>query len=371
MKFHIDEIWIDEDANDTPLKARILRQLPSAKIFEGDECAYRVRELNLKPDPLSAGKKIIRLRNHKGAFIKPCPGTPKYVCCGLKILHIGQGCPIDCRYCALQVYFNRPTLEIFVNTDQMISALQDFLSQDPNKFHRICTGEFTDSLAMDSLTGLSGRLIDSFSKRENASLEIKTKTDMVEPLMEYHPRGRVILSFSVNAAAIVRQEERGSASLARRLEAAARAVRSGYGIGFHFDPIIPIPDWEIEYCRTVDHIFDTVDPSSIIWISLGVLRFAPELKRAAVARFGKIRYFHDAFLTAGDGKSRLIADRRIEIYRPIIDRIRFHAPHTAIYLCMESEYVWRKAMGIMMKSDDDLTVYLDNAAKKIRVTERL
>ncbi|MDR2455519.1 MAG: hypothetical protein LBE49_02840, partial [Deltaproteobacteria bacterium] len=29
---------------------------------------------------------------HKGSFIRPCPATPRYNCCGLNIIHIGQGC---------------------------------------------------------------------------------------------------------------------------------------------------------------------------------------------------------------------------------------------------------------------------------------
>jgi spore photoproduct lyase len=366
MKFVIEQIWIDEDARDEPLTQRIVSKLPSAKIFEGNDCADRLRELNLKPDPLSQGKKVLRLMKHKGVFVKPCPGTPNYVCCGLEILHIGQGCPMDCRYCALQVYFNRPVLEVFVNTADMMGALQDHLERDSQRFHRICTGEFTDSLALDPLTGLSPRLVDFFSKRTDASLEIKTKTDSIDPLLDLDPCGRVILSFSVNAAPVVRQEEKRAATLEKRLAAAARAQRSGYGVGLHFDPIIPIPGWETEYCRTVDAIFDRVDSSSVVWISLGVLRFAPELKRIAGYRFGPIKYFHDGFLIGLDGKSRLQTDRRVEIYRRIIERIRLHAPETAVYFCMESEYVWEKALGIKMRSDEDLIAYLDAAAKRIR-----
>jgi spore photoproduct lyase len=367
MKFVIEQIWIDEDARDEPLTAQIVSKLPSAKIFEGDDCADRLWELNLEPDPLSQGKRILRLMKHKGAFVKPCPGTPNYICCGLEILHIGQGCPMDCRYCALQVYFNRPVLEVFVNTAEMMGALRDHLKRDSQRFHRVCTGEFTDSLALDPLTGLSSQLVDFFSNWTNASLEIKTKTDSIDPLLELSPRGRVILSFSVNASHVVRQDEKRAAPLEKRLAAAGRAQRSGYSIGLHFDPIIPVPGWEKEYRRTVDAIFDRVDPSSVVWISLGVLRFAPELKRIAGYRFGPIKYFHDGFLIGLDGKSRLQADRRVEIYRRIIDRIRLHAPETAVYFCMESEYVWEKALDIKMKSDSDLTAYLDNAAKRIRI----
>src|SRR5208283_3194265 len=167
MKFSIEQIWIDEDAQGYPLTRDIVQKLPEAEVLVGNEFAERSRMLDLEPDPMRRGKRIVRLMKHKGAFVKPCPGTPRYICCGLEILHIGQGCPMDCRYCALQVYFNRPVLEIFVNADDMIHAVENYLAQEPGRFHRICTGEFTDSLALDALTGLSSRLVDFFAKQNN------------------------------------------------------------------------------------------------------------------------------------------------------------------------------------------------------------
>lgn len=362
MKFHIEQIWIDEDAADAPLTRQILRQLPRARVLVGSEFAEASRALALQPDPITGGKRIIRLMKYRGAFVKPCPGTPAYVCCGLEILHIGQGCPMDCRYCALQVYFNRPTIEVFVNTDDLMAALQQFLAGNPRKVHRICTGEFTDSLALNPLTGLAESLVLFFARQENATLEIKTKTDEIASLMDLDTNGRVILSFSVNSRSISRAEERLAAPLDKRLQAAAQAEKKGYRIGFHFDPIIPAPGWQEEYSETIDKIYDSVWPSRIAWISMGVLRFVPELKEIARARFGPIRYFHDGFLRGLDGKSRLHVDRRIRIYRTLADRIRKHHPDAQIYLCMESPYVWEQALGIRMESTAALTDYLDKAA---------
>ncbi len=93
---------------------------------------------------------------------------------------------------------------------------------------------------------------------------------------------------------------------------------------------------------------------------MGVLRFVPALKEIAAARFGRIPYFHDAFLRGMDGKSRLHVDRRIAIYRHMIDKIRARAPQARVYLCMESPHVWKEGLGIRMDSDTDLTSYLDS-----------
>lgn len=361
MRFPVDHIWIDADAADAPFTREILGKLPEAEVFQGDILQERIRLLNLEPDPISKGKRILRLMKHKGAFIKPCPGTKQYVCCGLQILHIGQGCPMDCRYCALQGYFNRPVLEVFVNLDDLFRDLDLYLTTN-RQFHRVCTGEFTDSLALDPLTGLAPLLVDFFSRRTNASLEIKTKTDFIRPLLGLQPNGRVIIAFSVNAEDITRNEERKAVSLQRRIRAASRACDAGYRVAFHFDPIIPVPDWEQAYTDTIRKIFAEVDAAAVTWISLGVLRFVPELKQVAMERFGPVRYFHEGFLRGLDGKSRLHVDRRITMYRFVSARIREIAPEIRIYLCMESPYVWDQALGIRMSDHGALSQYLDEAA---------
>ena len=97
MKFSIEQIWIDEDAQEYPLTREIIQKLPDAEVLVGSEFAEQSRMLDLEPDPLRRGKHVLRLMKHKGAFVKACPGTPQYLCCGLEILHIGQGCPMDCR----------------------------------------------------------------------------------------------------------------------------------------------------------------------------------------------------------------------------------------------------------------------------------
>jgi len=363
MRFLINEIWIDDDARDEPLTADIIRRLPSCRVRTGQDAIDAYQRLTPESDPFRRGKRILRLMRHHGAFVKPCPGTREYVCCGLEILHIGQGCPMDCRYCALQAYFNRPVLEVFVNVDEMFDELQQKLAAAPNRFHRICTGEFTDSLALDPVTDLASSLVYFFSQQQNASLEIKTKTDFVESLLGLNPLGKVVLSFSMNAAEIASAEEKGTASLKRRLQAAVQAQNSGYLLGFHFDPIIPFPGWEQGYCRTIDRIFRLVDPQRIAWISLGVLRFVPDLKEIVRARFGPLPYFHDGFIRGLDGKQRLPVQRRIKIYRKLANRIRTHAPDTRIYLCMESPHVWERALDMKIGANEDLIRYLDQAVR--------
>ncbi len=210
----------------------------------------------------------------------------------------------------------------------------------------MCTGEFTDSLALDPYTGLAEQLLQLFSGRKNASLEFKTKSDFITPLLESNPHGNIIASFSMNAPSFSKAEEIRSSSLSQRLKAAALAVSQGYRVGFHFDPIVPFDGWEKEYGETIDAIFSSVKPESIAWISMGVLRFVPELKDIVMSRFGPVSYFCDSFAPGLDGKARLSRDRRIVIYKTIAERIRSYGENVLLYLCMESPLVWYGIVGV-------------------------
>jgi spore photoproduct lyase len=243
----------------------------------------------------------------------------------------------------------------------MISELKDHITERPDQFHRFCTGEFADSLALEPLTGVAARLASLFNGFENASIEFKTKSDNVRELLGLNPKGNQVVSFSVNAASIAFGQELGAASLERRIKAARMAQESGYKIGFHFDPIIPIGDWKQEYLKTINMIYDNIDCERIAWISLGVMRFAPKLKETARSRFGQIPLFHLSYHSGIDGKKRLFVNRRIEIYRWIIDGIKGRDSNARIYFCMESSYVWKEALGVSMESDEDLIRFLGMA----------
>jgi spore photoproduct lyase len=363
MRFPIHTVLIDDDAADEPLVGTILEKVGPAKALRGAAAEAEMRRIVLSPDPFREGKRTLRLTRHKGAFVKPCPGTREYLCCGLMIVHGMQGCPMDCRYCALQTYFNRPTLEVFVNTAELFVELDAFLKTETGRFHRFCTGEFADSLALDELTGLSAQLIEYFAGAPHASLELKTKTDSVDHLTGLNPMNRSVIGFSVNAEEITARHELRSASLARRLAAATKAQRAGYLLSFHFDPIIPLPEWEAGYHQVVDAILDVVDPTRIVWVSMGVLRFVPDLKACADARSGPVDFLHDGFDRGLDGKSRIGVERRIAAYRSIAERVWRGAPYVRLYLCMESRYVWERALGLNMNGDADVAEYLDRSVQ--------
>jgi DNA repair photolyase len=380
----------------------------------------------------------ILVTRHRGTFIRPCPATPRYNCCGLNIFHFGQGCDLGCSYCILSAYLGSDALILFGNVKDGLKELserldqmsaeddlaekqadkqaqtqtnaqadaqannsqdqseqaknnQDQINQDQSSFlnvrnsrlkpsgddrskddqaredqaaddfeysaqnlaekpaytpsYRFCTGEFTDSLLLDRHTRLSEQLIELFRDRPPFILELKTKTAYVDHLLDLDHGGRTVISFSVNAPFISRLEEPRTAPLETRLGAAAKAAKKGYPIGLHFDPLVHYPGWETGYAQTAELIKRHLDPSMIAFISLGCLRFLPQLK-PIMLKTRPSTLFDAEFIRGGDGKMRyprpvrrLMYQRMLECLTPLV------SAETVIYLCMESSRVWKEVFG--------------------------
>ncbi|MDR1051100.1 MAG: hypothetical protein LBP95_08490 [Deltaproteobacteria bacterium] len=76
--------------------------------------AARVDRLPPSEYPSLAAGDLLFAR-HRGSFLRPCPATPRYNCCGLNIVHIGQGCDINCAYCILSAYLGSDAVIGFGN----------------------------------------------------------------------------------------------------------------------------------------------------------------------------------------------------------------------------------------------------------------
>ncbi len=311
------------------------------------------------------GRGDLLVTRHRGEFVKPCPGTLNYTCCGLQIFHFGLGCTLGCRYCILEAYLGTSALVLFGNMDEARAELRAVLDRPPaERPLRFCTGEFTDSLLLDRRSTLAAELIRLFAERE-AILELKTKTDYVDHLLGLDHRGHTVISFSVNAPDICRSEESQAALLTSRLAAAYRAAEAGYPIGLHFDPLIVHPEWEDGYGRTVELIGQYLAGAPVAWVSLGCFRYLPSLKERMLARHPDTAIYNGEFILGGDGKMRYPRPLRTRLYRRLVRALKaVLPPDTALYMCMESPRLWRDVFGAPLGTDG-LTALLDNRARSL------
>jgi len=314
-------------------------------------------------DPVQKGKSVLLLTRNKGAFVKKCPGTRAYTCCGYQILHIGTFCTMDCSYCILQTYFHPPVLQYFVNHDDLFLELDSlFLKKG---ITRIGTGEFTDSMIWEIWTDLSSRLVPKFSKQSHAVLELKTKTTAIQGLKNLRHNRKTVVAWSLNTDRVIKNEERNTASLSARLRAAAKCESWGYPLGFHFDPMFIYDSCEEEYRVVVEKLFSHISSKNIVWISIGTFRFMPPLKSIIQKRFPESKIIYGEFISGLDGKMRYFKPLRIELYRKMISWIREYAPEVLIYFCMEDDEVWQKSMGFIPQDLGGLPRMLDKSAARI------
>lgn len=356
----ITKLFADIQITGNPLVERFSKKLGLQPIFIQDK-SHLFEIIKNSDDPWKAGKKILHLTRNKGAFVKECPGTRDYTCCGYQIVHIGTYCIMDCAYCILQGYFHPPVLQYFVNQDDLFTEL-DFRLHE-TRIQRFGTGEFTDSLIWEAWSDLTLQLVKRFSRQDYAVLELKTKTTAIDQLRNLPHERKTILAWSLNTPRMIASQERGTAGLDARLRSAARCQSWGYPLGFHFDPMVIYPGCEDEYCAVLDMLFKHVSAENIVWISMGTMRYMPALQPIIQKRFPDSNIVYGEFVSGLDGKMRYFKPMRIQLYRRLVDHIREIAPEVTVYLCMEDDQVWLKSFGFLPKDKDGLPAMLDHSAR--------
>ena len=190
----VEYIFIEEDAVNSPISRNIFQNFDNARIIT-EKTDFEKRKITDK-------RKVLWVKNHEGDFIKACPGTKNMRCCNYVILNQMINCPYNCTYCYLQIYLNNPYIYIYANTDKMLGELSDYL--DNKKHIRIGTGEFTDSLNLDMITGFSKIIVPYFKKFPDNILELKTKSVEIENLLKIDHSGNVVVSWSLNPDILIR-----------------------------------------------------------------------------------------------------------------------------------------------------------------------
>ena len=315
-----------------------LKQFPNAAVSEIDSIRDASKKLSFRNslEEYNLRRETIFVTENKSSFIKICPCTKEAKRCGYWILNLGFGCPFDCSYCYLQTYSNIPGMVLTANIEDYYEHIKAFDAASP-KGLRIGTGEFTDSLALDKYTGYSGKLINMFRDAKNLVFELKTKTADIENVLKEEPHQNVVISWSINTPKIAAICEKGASDVSARIEAARRAVKRGYRVAFHFDPVIWYENWEKEYKDIVRELFSHRETrENTAWISLGTLRYTPGLKQVSEQRFDDNSVFYTGeFFLDFDEKFRYQETLRREIYEKMTGFIRDCGVSCWTYLCME------------------------------------
>ncbi len=212
-------------------KSRINLNLSKTKVIEIDD--YVSYFHNLKD------KNGIFFANKKGEFLRKTPNnyTPSGSY-GYSILN-AYNCIYNCSYCFLKGYFRSFNPVIFLNYEDYFSAIKRIVQEDKTRPLYFYSGTFSDSLAFEGFSNFNEKLIDFFKELadKDVFLELRTKSDNINFLLEIEPCRNVIAAFSLNPQTVIDKYEHLTPSLKKRMEAIELLDNAGYKIGVRIDPV--------------------------------------------------------------------------------------------------------------------------------------
>lgn len=355
-------LLLEEGVEEYPLAQEVLSRLPDIPRQKFQDISMLTQQMKSSQyDVFGEGKKRLALSRFKGSFLKKCPGiSPGMVCCNYYVVNLAKNCIYDCSYCFLQDFLgNNPMQVAYVNVEDLLGELEEVFTQYPDRKFRVGTGELTDSLALDAIVPYTAYLLPFFNQQSNAVLELKTKSDQIANLLDHSDPTNIIVSWSLNPQTVIDQEEKGTPSLAQRLESAKACLDKGYRIGFHFDPIILIPGWEDAYQQLVNILCDSLPIAKVEWVSLGSFRYRPSLKSIIKNRHPQTHLFTSEHLPSKDGKFRYLRPLRNHAYKTIRGYLKSRLEELNIYICMETQEIWEGVTGKTPRSDEKLDQFFD------------
>ncbi len=205
--------------------------------------------------------------------------------------HLAQGCPAHCQYCYLAGSLSGPPItRAYANVPGILENLRQYVgagiitSASRDRAHEGTTFEascYTDPLGIEHLTGSLAESIRFFGAWDApVQLRWTTKFAAVGGLLNIAHGGRTRVRFSLNAEAVSRDFEGGTATLAQRLGALRRMAQAGYPVGLTVAPIMPVEGWQQQYAALFAAVAKALDgvPDVDLTAELITHRFTPGSK---------------------------------------------------------------------------------------------
>ena len=155
-----DTLYLHPALENHPRTAELVERIPHRKLERLEKMGGLVERM--KENPASAvrrGKYNAALSPYPGRMVEGCPATPGMRCCRYRVINLIMGCPFDCSYCILQGYLNRPTVFIYPELEKVFSEVDSAIAACSEYPLRFGTGELSDSLALEHLTGFAKPLL--------------------------------------------------------------------------------------------------------------------------------------------------------------------------------------------------------------------
>ena len=232
--FRPRQVYIEEQALDYPMGARLLREFRKLKGGPRVE-VYRWRLTGLPTEPrrrfrLSKETLVIKVRDN--LEFQTCKPSAHYQ------LPLASSCPAMCEYCYLHNTQARAAyVRLYANVEDILERAREYIRERDSDITRFEGAATSDPVPVEPYSGSLARAVEMMGQEENGRFRFVTKFGGVEFLEGLDHRGHTQIRFSVNAPEIIRKYEHRTDSLEERLEGALAASRWGYPVGFMIAPI--------------------------------------------------------------------------------------------------------------------------------------
>lgn len=284
-------------------------------------------------------KKFISFKERKNNFISNYNYGEGIVGFSEKIISHCQGCVAQCTYCYLGNYHKKQVI-IFNNYDLLEKELSNFSAGS----YYFNAGENADSLFLENYSQLAKFLIPYFSQTNNF-LELRTKSNNVDSLLNLKHNKKTIISFSFSNLSLNKEIEKNTASLPARILAAKKCIAAGYLIGLRFEPLFLSRNYKKEIKDILDLIFTYLKAENIHSLSFSLFRFTEQMSALAEKLPFYKTIYGGEFFKGKDKKYRYLKPLRVQFYLWFLNYLKNKNIKLAVYLSSETKEVWELVFG--------------------------
>jgi spore photoproduct lyase len=201
-------------------------------------------------------------------------------------------CVFNCTYCYLQGTFANRFPVIFVNYEEMQTAIDEKINQVRAEGYAgqitFYASNYADLLAIEHRTHFHQHFIPFFERYEDVLMETRTKSANIHALQQLPPAKNTEIAFSLSPEMLAQAYEHGTASLAQKLQAIQELLQMNSRVGLRFLPLLPVENYQEVYGKLIQQVQTTIDVSRLSSICIAPLLYSP-------ADFVAISKQHPAF----------------------------------------------------------------------------
>ena len=125
--FQPKEIFIEKEVVNSTVTQQILNKLPDVTVEYIDDYRSIRIDGNTTADVFRKSKERLAIAGKKGELVKQFRCRDGIIGNTEYFISQGNNCNLDCEYCFLQSYFDNAVPTVFVNHDEILTAIKDVL----------------------------------------------------------------------------------------------------------------------------------------------------------------------------------------------------------------------------------------------------